>query len=67
MVSRNRICQYLAVHGWLYSEGGCDGLYDRAQALFPADVLAWVQETQPKAWEALVKKEPWWAGRRNAA
>ncbi len=29
--------------------------YDRARALFPADVLAWVQDTQPKAWEALQK------------
>jgi hypothetical protein len=25
--------------------------YDRARALFPADVLAWVQATQPQAWE----------------
>ncbi|MFZ1546653.1 MAG: hypothetical protein WAT12_06075 [Candidatus Nitrotoga sp.] len=29
--------------------------YDRARALFPADVLAWVQETQPKACEILTK------------
>jgi type I restriction enzyme R subunit len=29
--------------------------YDRARALFPADVLAWVQATQPKAWETLTK------------
>ena len=26
-----------------------------ARALFPADVLAWVQATQPKAWETLIK------------
>lgn len=35
------ICQHLATHGWLYAEGDAAG-YDRARALFPADVLAWV-------------------------
>ena len=40
------ICDHLAANGWLYAEG--DALvYDRARALFPADVLAWVQATQP--------------------
>ena len=29
--------------------------YDRARAVFPADVIAWVQDTQPKAWDALCK------------
>ena len=48
------ICEYLAGHGWLYADGEADG-YDRAWALFPADVLAWVQATQPKAWDALAK------------
>lgn len=48
------ICHYLADHGWLYAEGDAAG-YDRARALFPADVLAWVQATQPKAWETLSK------------
>lgn len=48
------ICQYLAEHGWLYAVGDAAN-YDRARALFPADVLAWVQETQPKAWETLIK------------
>lgn len=48
------ICQYLADHGWLYAEGDA-AAYDRARALFPADVLAWVQTTQPKAWETLTK------------
>ncbi len=48
------ICQDLAANGWLYAEG--DGAeYDRARGLFPADVLAWVQETQPQAWEAISK------------
>ena len=48
------ICQHLAANGWLYAEGDAAG-YDRARALFPADVLAWVQATQPKAWEVLTK------------
>ncbi len=50
----NDICAYLAAHGWLYAEGDAAG-YDRARALFPADVLAWVQATQPNAWDALEK------------
>ena len=41
------ICEHLAAHGWLYAEGDAAG-YDRARALFPADVLAWVQATQPQ-------------------
>jgi len=48
------ICQHLGSHGWLYAEGDAAG-YDRARAIFPADVLAWVQTTQAKAWDTLVK------------
>lgn len=48
------ICEHLAQHSWLYVEGDAAS-YDRARALFPADVLAWVQAAQPKAWEALIK------------
>jgi type I restriction enzyme R subunit len=55
------ICQHLAAHGWLYAEGDA-AAYDRARALFPADVLAWVQATQPKAWEALTKNHGGKAG-----
>lgn len=47
------ICEHLSANGWLYSPN--DDGYDRARALFPEDVLAWVQETQPKAWESIVK------------
>ena len=50
----DEICGYLAAHGWLYVEGDA-ALYDRARALFPSDLIAWVQATQPKAWETLVK------------
>jgi type I restriction enzyme, R subunit len=48
------ICDHLAAHGWHYSESDAAG-YDRARALFGADVVAWVQASQPKAWEALRK------------
>lgn len=50
----NDICAHLAAHGWCYEEGDA-ARYDRARALFPADVLAWVQATQPQAWESLRK------------
>ncbi|MGC4009457.1 MAG: type I restriction endonuclease, partial [Pseudomonas sp.] len=48
------ICEYLAGHEWLYAAGDAQH-YDRGRALFPADVLAWVQKTQPQAWAALSK------------
>ena len=50
----NEICAHLAASGWLYADGDA-AAYDRAMAIFPADVLAWVQQTQPKAWEVLLK------------
>ena len=50
----DEICEYLSANGWLYTDKGA-AEYDRRLALFPADVLAWVQETQPDAWEVLTK------------
>ncbi len=50
----NDICAALAATGWLYDPTDA-AAYDRKRALFPADVLAWVQEAQPKAWEGLTK------------
>ena len=50
----NDICAHLAAHGWLHSEGDA-AHYDRARALYAPDVAAWVQASQPKAWESLVK------------
>ncbi|MBD9675643.1 type I restriction endonuclease subunit R [Pseudomonas sp. PDM18] len=50
----SEICEHLAAHDWLYAAGDAQQ-YDRARALFPADVLAWVQATQPQAWAALSK------------
>ena len=50
----SEICAHLAANNWLYAEGDA-GQYDRSRALFPADLVAWVQATQSKAWEALAK------------
>src|SRR3569623_1707716 len=55
------ICQHLRAHGWLYAEGDA-AAYDRARALFPADVLAGVQTTQPEAWKVLQKNHGTQAG-----
>ncbi|PZW36965.1 type I restriction enzyme R subunit [Humitalea rosea] len=48
------ICAHLAAHGWLY-EPGAAARHDRARGLFLEDLTAWVQATQPEAWEALTK------------
>ncbi|MDU7524888.1 MAG: type I restriction endonuclease [Roseomonas mucosa] len=48
------ICAHLAAHGWLY-EAGAAARYDRARALFPEDLVTWLQETQPEAWASLDK------------
>ena len=48
------IAEYLGQHGWVYAEG-VSAQYDRTRALFPEDVIAWVQESQPEAWQALAK------------
>jgi type I restriction enzyme R subunit len=52
----NDLCNHLSANGWLYAEGDA-AQYSRGHALFPSDVLAWVQTTQPKAWEALTKNQ----------
>ncbi len=50
----SELCAHLAAHCWLYEDGDA-ARYDRARALFPPDVVAWVQAAQPDAWKALVK------------
>lgn len=42
------ICQHLADNGWLYSPD--DTGYDRELALYPPDLFAWLEETQPATW-----------------
>ena len=48
------ICEHLGAHGWMYQDG-VSASFDRGHALFPEDVIAWVQETQPEAWKTLDK------------
>ncbi|WKJ88899.1 type I restriction endonuclease [Methylomonas montana] len=55
------VCEHLAANGWLYASGDA-GSYDRDRALFPADVLTWIQATDVKAWETLQKNHGAQAG-----
>ena len=48
----DEICGHLASHGWLYIEGDA-AHYDRTRALFPDDVLTWVQSAQKETWKTL--------------
>jgi type I restriction enzyme R subunit len=48
------ICQHLANHGWLCADGDA-ALFDRTHGLFLADVLAWLEATQPAALERLTR------------
>lgn len=50
----DEICAQLAGAGWLY-EMGSAASYDRARALYPNDLLAWIEDTQPHVLEALRK------------
>lgn len=46
------IAEYLAAHGWEYSPN--DAGYDRARALYPADLFAWLEATQPEEFAKVV-------------
>jgi len=48
------ICGHLAAHGWLYAPGEAP-LFDRTRALFPPDIVAWLQASQPNVWATLSK------------
>lgn len=50
------ICSEMAKRGWIYEPARTplDNGYDCKLALFPEDVFAWLETTQPKAWEAYV-------------
>ncbi|UKL03111.1 MULTISPECIES: type I restriction endonuclease subunit R [unclassified Streptomyces] len=55
-VFEKEICEYLRDYGWLYSKNDRDGgTYDRERALFPADLFAWLEETQGPAYEKALK------------
>ncbi len=48
------ICAHLAAHGWLHADGDA-ALFDRRYGLFLPDLPAWVEQTQPEAWQRLHK------------
>jgi type I restriction enzyme R subunit len=48
----SEICAALVSKGWHYQAGDAQ-LYDRKRALFTPDLVAWITECEPKAWEAL--------------
>ncbi len=58
------ICADLTAASWFHAEGDA-GSYDRARALFPADVPSWVQATLPAAWATLSKSH--WSSKRGLA
>ncbi|MEU5835401.1 type I restriction endonuclease [Streptomyces diacarni] len=56
VVFETEICEHLRDHGWLYSKSDRDcGEYDQERALFPADLFAWLEETQKPAYEKALK------------
>ena len=44
----DEICAHLSDNDWLYNEGDAKN-YDRELALYPPDLVTWVQEAFPKA------------------
>ena len=48
------ICAHLGAHGWLYEEGAASG-FDTARGLYLPDLQAWIEASQPEAWQSLVK------------
>ena len=46
------IVEQLAASGW---QVGTSSAYDKARALYPEDVLTWLQRSQPAAWDRLTR------------
>ena len=49
------ICEHLSNHGWLYDDGAA-AHYDRKLALYPPDLITWLEESQSDAWETYKQK-----------
>jgi len=49
------LCDYLGSNGWLYEIGTAEN-YDRKLALYPPDLIAWLQESQTELWETYQQK-----------
>jgi type I restriction enzyme R subunit len=47
------ICKYLEAQGWLYSPSSAG--YDAARAIFPEDMLGWLEDTQAEQVAKVVK------------
>ena len=47
----DEICEHLADNGWLH-QPGAQG-YDKKRALYPEDLFAWLEETQPETLSAV--------------
>lgn len=63
-VLENEIAVHLAANGWLYSP--TDAGYDRELALFPEDVLCWLEDSQPTEFAKIVRPEDTHAQRNSA-
>lgn len=48
------ICEHLLANGWLYAEGAAAN-YDKQNALYMPDLLAWLESTQPESLQRLNK------------
>lgn len=57
---QNYIIDALATQGWLVGElaSSDGGKYDKERALYPEDLLAYVKESQPAAWEGFCRIYP---------
>jgi type I restriction enzyme R subunit len=58
VVFETEICEHLAANGWLHSAN--DAGYDRERALFPEDLVAWLEATQPTTYEKALKRPGRW-------
>lgn len=52
-VLENEIAEQLAANGWLYSPTGAG--YNQELALFPEDVLGWLEDSQPTEYAKVVR------------
>jgi type I restriction enzyme R subunit len=49
------ICEHLGSNGWLFDDGAA-AHYDRKLALYPPDLIAWLEESQKELWETYQQK-----------
>ncbi|MCP9793437.1 type I restriction endonuclease subunit R [Vulcanococcus limneticus Candia 3F8] len=49
------VCENLGSHGWLYEDGAA-AHYNRKLALYPPDLIAWLEESQKELWDTYRQK-----------